>query len=72
VGQQEQLCWASSKEVAMARSLVKRLPPRLVSTCRELRLDQVEQAPPPYSAHWHLEFPAQVWAWRREGKELPP
>ena len=56
----------------MARRLVKRLPPRLVSNCRELRLEQVEQALPPYSAHWHLEFPAQVWAWQREGKELPP
>ncbi len=55
----------------MARSLATWLPPRLVSNCRELRLEQVEQAPP-YSAHWHLELPAQAWAWRREGKELPP
>lgn len=56
----------------MARSLATWLPPRLASNCRELRLGQVEQALPPYSAHWHLEFPAQVWAWRRKGKELPP
>ena len=56
----------------MARRLVKRLPPRLVSNCRELRLEQVEQALPPYSAHWHLMFPTQVWTWRRERKDLPP